>query len=116
MSTIKPPGASLPGVPVAAIDPVRADPAGAVEGARAAQPVGGARGADAAQGVLGDLAAGRITPDAAVARLTSLAVERSGATAAMRPALEQKVRALLASDPTLGALLGRMGATAPAEE
>lgn len=87
-------------------------------GARPAESVAAVRGAgvDAAQGVLGDLAAGRITPDAAVARLTSLAVERSGASAAMRPAVEQKVRALLASDPTLGALLGRMGATVPAGE
>lgn len=115
MSTINPPGAAAPGASIAAIDPSPAPAAGAVTGAAPSRAVTGAT-TDPAQGVLGDLAAGRITPDDAVARLTHLAVARSGASPAARPAVEQKVRALLASDPTLGALLGRIGARAPAEE
>jgi hypothetical protein len=110
VSTIKPTGAAIPGLPIAPSDATPIGRAGATQAAE------GAAATDPTQRVLGDLTAGRITPDDAVARLTSLAVAGSGAPESARPAVERKVRALLATDPTLGALLGRMGATPPATD
>lgn len=108
MSTIKPLGAVIPGAGPGAVEATSIGSAGAVSSAPAA-------GATGAQGVIADLAAGRISPDVAVHRLTEFAVAQSGAPATARPAVAAKVRALLGSDPTLGVLLGRMGATVPPE-
>ncbi|MEZ4364661.1 MAG: hypothetical protein R3A48_29515, partial [Polyangiales bacterium] len=76
---------------------------------------GSAEGVSATQRALAQHAAGAITPDQAVARLTEAAVASSGATGAARAAVEGKVRALLQRDPSVAALLSRMGATTPDE-
>jgi hypothetical protein len=70
---------------------------------------------DATRAVLTDLRAGRIAPDAAVQKLTELAVEGARCPPAMRPAVEARIRSTLASDPLLGSLLRRMGASLPEE-
>lgn len=104
MTTIKPAGAVTPGAPATPVEggaPTKA--AGAVAPARGA-------GVDPTAAVLGELRAGRITPDEAVAALTRAAIEKTGCPAAMRPSIERKMQALLARDPTLGALMAQMGA------
>jgi hypothetical protein len=63
-----------------------------------------------AQAVVADLQAARITPDEAVARLTAQAL--AGCPETLRPAVEARMRAALASDPLIGSLLRRMGALA----
>lgn len=68
-----------------------------------------------ASAVIADLEAARITPDAAVQRLTDIAVEGARCPAAMRPAVEARIRATLANDPLVASLLRRMGASAPEE-
>ena len=68
------------------------------------------------QGVLSDLSAGRITPNQAVERLTTIAVEKSGCPESVRPSVEQRIRQMLSNDPVVGSLLRQMGASIPAEE
>lgn len=127
MSTIKPPGG--PGGPLPPTGPVGPEataPASPASGpsfrevAGAASPTGtpatSATPTDPTQAVLADLRAGRLTPDQAVDRLTTLAVDKTHAPPALRPAIEQKLRALILRDPTVASLLARMGATVPPEQ
>ena len=67
--------------------------------------------ADPSQAVVADLRAGKITPNEAVQRLTDVAVQRSHAPPALRPAVESRVREMLRSDPLVQDLLRQMGAS-----
>ncbi len=67
------------------------------------------------EAVVTALREGRITPDEAVRQLTTLAMQRAGVPPTMRPQIESRMRDLLGSDPTLGGLLRRMGASLPEE-
>ncbi len=108
MTTIRPPGGpSLP----AGIDPTSASSVGAPAAGGEAAAVRAPAHATAAQSVIADLQAARIGPDEAVRRLTSIAAQ--GAPASVRPAVEARIRAALARDPLVGALLRRMGASVP---
>jgi hypothetical protein len=110
VSHIKPTGAN-------ATNPV--DPLGDAAPAAAATGVpapGATASANApSEAVISALREGKVTPDEAVRQLTTLALQRAGVPATMRPQVESRMRDLLGSDPTLGALLRRMGATAPEE-
>ncbi len=75
---------------------------------RGASPAGGA---DPSQAVISDLRAGKITPNQAVQKLTDLAVQRSHAPPAVRPAVEARMRELLRTDPLVQDLLRQMGAS-----
>lgn len=70
---------------------------------------------NASQSVIGDLTAGKITPDQAVDRLTTLAIEKSRCPESARPAVEQRIRQMLATDPVVGDLLRQMGASIPTD-
>jgi hypothetical protein len=63
------------------------------------------------QAVIADLQTAKISPDLALQRLTEIATHRAGAAPAMRSAIEARVRMALERDPTLSALVRRMGAT-----
>ena len=76
---------------------------------------GASAASDPSHTVVADLRAGKITPNEAVKRLTDLAVQKSHAPASMRPAVEARMRELLRSDPMVGDLLRRMGATVDSE-
>ena len=65
--------------------------------------------------VVSALREGKVTPDEAVRQLTDIAIQRAGVPASMRPQIESRMRDLLGSDPTLGGLLRRMGASLPDE-
>jgi hypothetical protein len=110
VSNIKPTGtnASNPVDPLG--DAAPAAPAAGVTGPAPAAPAAPNAPTEA---VVSALREGRVTPDEAVRQLTTLAMQRAGVPAAMRPQIESRMRDLLGSDPTLGALLRRMGATAP---
>lgn len=69
--------------------------------------------ADQKQGVLSDLSAGKITPNQAVERLTTIAVEKSGCPESARPVVEQRIRRMLSQDPVVGSLLRQIGAGIP---
>jgi len=71
---------------------------------------------DATAATLADLRAGRISADAAVARLTDAALAKARLPEARRAAVERRLRDVLAHDPTVATLLGRMGATVPTAE
>ena len=68
------------------------------------------------QVVLLDLSAGRITPNQAVERLTTIAVQRSGCPESARPNVEHRIRQMLSSDPVVGSILRHIGASIPADE
>jgi hypothetical protein len=102
MTSIRPTGASL--LPTASP---------AVAPSAAALPVSPSS-LGGPQAIVADLQAARITADEAVARLTAHAL--AGAPASVRPAVEARVRATLASDPLLGALLRQIGVGAAREE
>jgi hypothetical protein len=113
VSNIKPTGAS-------ATSPV--DPLGDAAPAAPAAPTASATPAAAptataapSEAVITALREGRVTPDEAVKQLTAIAVQRAGVPATMRPQIESRMRDLLGSDPTLGGLLRRMGASLPEE-
>ena len=112
MTPIRPPGSTAAPFPVEGASSVGAPspvaPSAVVAPAKA-------QGATPANSVIADLQAGRITPDAAVQRLTEIAIEGARCPAAMRPAVEARIRATLATDPLLGSLLRRVGASAPDE-
>ena len=115
MTTIKPPGS--PGIPPIGVDPgapIAAPSASKVAPSASAviSPPVAPPPANATQVILSDLQAARITPEEAVRRLTAAAIERARTPAALRPAVENRIRAMLASDPRVGALLRRMGADA----
>ncbi len=103
MSTIKPLTSTSPsaaGAPVAgdlSVAPGRAaevSPHIATEGTRQ---------------VLAAAQAGQLSGADAIARLAAEAAARSGAPVVARAAVEARLQALLRSDPTLGALLARVG-------
>lgn len=102
MTAIRPTGGALP--TAAPLDVTPSAPASPV----APASLGGV------QAVVADLQAARITPDEAVARLTAQAL--AGCPETLRPAVEARMRAALASDPLIGSLLRRMGASAPNDE
>lgn len=110
VSNIKPTGTN-------ATSPV--DPLGDAAPAAPAAPVTTTAPASAAappsEAVISALREGKITPDEAVSQLTTLALQRAGVPPTMRPQIESRMRDLLGSDPTLGGLLRRMGATPPEE-
>ena len=81
---------------------------GAVGAAGAAATV-----ATPSEAVVSALREGRVTPDEAVRQLTDIALKRAGVPPTMRPQVEARMRDLLGSDPTLGGLLRRMGASLP---
>ncbi len=117
MTPIRPPGSSPASAPIDVTSAV-----GASSSVTAGAPVGASNlsaakphASNGASAVIADLEASRITPDAAVKRLTEIALEGARCPAAMRPAVEARIRATLASDPLLGSLLHRMGASAPEE-
>lgn len=116
MTTIKPPGS--PGIP-----PIGADPGTPIAAPSAAKvalapvpPPSITHSTSATGVILSDLRSARITPDEAVRRLTAAAIEKAHTPAALRPAVENRIRAMLANDPSVGALLRRMGAQGPADE
>ena len=113
MSHIKPTGS--PGL--GGVDPLGdAATASATRGtAPAAHAAATAATQSPSDAVVTALRAGHLTPDEAVRQLTELAVQRAGVPATMRPHIEARMRDLLATDPTLGGLLRRMGAAAPEE-
>ncbi|MDP3277241.1 MAG: hypothetical protein Q8Q09_18775 [Deltaproteobacteria bacterium] len=76
----------------------------------------GAQSATSSAQTVADLRAGRITPNEAVSQLTDAAMKKNRVPPAMRAAVEQQVQAFLQSDPVVGELLRRMGATLPAAE
>lgn len=103
MSTIKPVapsgvGAILPGASVRSAAP-----------GSAADSVGPTTRLAESSGIVAALRAGALSPEQAVSQLTELAVASSGASPAARTEVERRVKALLASDPNLSALLARMG-------
>lgn len=113
MSNIKPTGTN-------ATSPV--DPLGDAAPAAPAAPTTGAAAAGApatvaspSEAVVTALREGRVTPDEAVRQLTGIALRGAGVPPAMRPQIESRMRDLLGQDPTLGALLRRMGASVPEE-
>ena len=107
MSHIKPTG-------TAGTSPVEslgdAAPAAPTEAAAAARPA-----ATPSEAVVTALREDRVSPDEAVRQLTTLAMQGAGVPATMRPQIEARLRDLLGSDPTLGALMRRMGASVPEE-
>lgn len=110
MTTLKPPGS--PGIPPIGVDPgapIAAPPAPKVAPPSVSPPAA-TPPTSATQTILSDLQAARITPDEAVRRLTAAAIEKARTPAALRPAVEGRIRAMLANDPRVGALLRRMGA------
>lgn len=119
MSTIKPPGGPAATPPVAPIDP--AAPTEGAEGAREVEGAQGPRGVEAAstdptERVIASLKAGEITPEVAVDRLVTAAVDKTGCPPALRPAVEAKMRALILSDPNLRALTRQMGVSPASED
>lgn len=115
MTPIKPPGS--PGIPPIGVDPgapIAAPPASKVAPSAPLPlaPPTATPPTSAAQVILSDLQAARITPDEAVRRLTAAAIEKAHTPAALRPAVESRIRAMLANDPRVGTLLRRMGAEA----
>lgn len=115
MTTIKPPGS--PGIPPVGVDP--GAPIAAPSASKVApsapstvSPPSASPSTNPTQAILGDLQAARITPDEAVRRLTAAAIEKAHTPAALRPAVESRIRAMLANDPRVGTLLRRMGAEA----
>lgn len=112
MSNIKPTGTT----PTGAVDPLGdaapAAPTAPTAGTHAAST---AAVANPTEAVIAALREGRVTPDEAVRQLTTLAVQRAGVPPAMRPQIEARMRDLLGSDPTLGGLVRRMGASVPEE-
>lgn len=83
-------------------------PTGAEAMAPSARASGGGVQTDPTREVLSQLAAGQISANDAVTRLAAAVTARSGATEAGRLAVEQQVRQLLETDPTVGALLARL--------
>jgi len=71
--------------------------------------------ADPTQHILAELRAGRVDPTLAVQQLCDLAVKRAGVPEALRPAVESRVREMLATDPLVGSLIRRMGASPTSE-
>ena len=110
MSNIKPTGATATG----AVDPL-GDAAPAAPTAPTASATTATATANPSEAVITALREGRVTPDEAVRQLTTLAVQRAGVPPAMRPQIESRMRDLLGSDPTLGGLVRRMGASLPEE-
>lgn len=111
MSNIKPTGTTAPNPVDPLGDAAPAAPAAGVAGPAATHAAAGPNAPTEA--VVAALREGRVTPDEAVRQLTTLAMQRAGVPATMRPQIESRMRDLLGSDPTLGALLRRMGAAAP---
>lgn len=113
MSNIKPTGttATSPVDPLG--DAAPAAPAAAATGATASSAA--ATVATPSEAVVTALRDGKVTPDEAVRQLTDIAIDRAGVPPAMRPQIEARMRDLLGSDPTLGGLLRRMGASLPEE-
>jgi hypothetical protein len=81
------------------------------QSANAAKPASATASASSSQAVVADLRAGKISPDTALRRLTDLAVQRSGAPAALRPGIEARLRELMTRDPNVRDLVREMGAT-----
>ncbi|MBL8602012.1 MAG: hypothetical protein JNK72_08815 [Myxococcales bacterium] len=75
-----------------------------------------AAGLDPSARVIAELKAGAISPDLAVERLTAAALEKARLPATMQPRVRAQVQHFLATDPSMAALLGRMGARAPSDE
>ncbi|MDO9015876.1 MAG: hypothetical protein Q8S73_14140 [Deltaproteobacteria bacterium] len=112
MSNIKPTGASA----TSPVDPLGdAAPAAPAAPTASATPAAATATAAPSEAVITALREGRVTPDEAVKQLTAIAVQRAGVPATMRPQIESRMRDLLGSDPTLGGLLRRMGASLPEE-
>ncbi len=116
MNPIKPPGASPPTLPISPAAPAPLAGTTGPRGPAEVAPAATAAPTDPTAATLADLRAGRISPDAAVGRLTDAALSRAKLPEARRAAVEGRVRDLLAHDPTVAALLGRMGATVPSAE
>ena len=110
MSNIKPTGtnATSPVEPLGDAAPAAPTAAASAAGATRAP-------ANPSEAVVTALRDGKITPDEAVRQLTTLALQRAGVPPTMRPQIESRLRDLLGSDPTLGGLLRRMGASLPEE-
>ncbi len=110
MSNIKPTGthASSPVDPLGDATPAAPSAAATTAGATAAP-------APPSEAIVTALRDGKVTPDEAVRQLTTLALQRAGVPPTMRPQIESRLRDLLGSDPTLGGLLRRMGASLPEE-
>lgn len=111
MSNIKPTGsnATSPVDPLG--DAAPAAPTAPAQGAAAAGHT--ATVAAPSEAVVTALREGKVTPDEAVRQLTDIALKRAGVPPTMRPQVEARMRDLLGSDPTLGGLLRRMGASLP---
>lgn len=103
MSTIKPLTFASPASPGS---PVEGDLA--VSPARAAE-VATPSPAEGTRQVLAAVQAGQLSGADAITRLAAEAAARSGAPMAARAAVEAKLQALLRADPTLGALLAKVG-------
>jgi hypothetical protein len=110
VSNIKPTGTTAP----AGVDPI-GDAAPAAPAKEASAAAATAAPAAPSEAVITALREGRVTPDEAVRQLTTIAAERAGVPPAMRPQIEARLREVLGSDPTLGGLLRRMGASTPEE-
>ena len=115
MTTIRPTGSALAPAAVDLATPAEAARPVAPASSVTATTTEGASRANPTRAVIADLEAGKISPDAAVRRLTEIAIERAPCTPAMRPAVEARIKATLARDPLVGALVRRMGATASEE-
>lgn len=113
MSNIKPTGtnASSPVDPLGDAAPAAPTaPATNTPGTTSAAAV-----ASPSEAVVSALREGKVTPDEAVRQLSDIAIQRAGVPSSMRPQIESRMRDLLGSDPTLGGLLRRMGASLPDE-
>lgn len=82
----------------------------------AVQNASSAGAADTTERVLASLKSGEITPDAAIDRLVSAAIDKTPCPEALRPVIEGKIRVLLAADPHLRALTRQMGATPSSDD
>lgn len=103
MSTIKPLTSASP---AAAGAPIEGDLT--VAPGRAAEVTHGTA-PDGLRQVLTAAQAGQISGADAITRLAAEAAVRSGAPPAARAAVEARLEALLRADPTLGALLAKVG-------
>lgn len=103
MSTIKPLTSASP---ASAGSPVEGGLA--VAPSRAAE-VAAPSAAEGTRQVLAAVQAGQLSGAEAISRLAAEAAARSGAPMVSRAAVEEKLKALLRADPTLGALLAKVG-------
>jgi hypothetical protein len=80
----------------------------AVSPGRAAE-IASTGAADGTRQVVAAVQSGQLSGADAISRLAAEAAARSGAPMAARAAMEAKLQALLRADPTLGALLAKVG-------